>query len=72
MANAAGSEEFEYMTPPLDIFQMVPVDRVLWRGTAGSVGEARAFIREFADRWPGKYLILCVQTGTGLVVHTDD
>lgn len=59
------------MNPPLDIFQMVPVDRVLWRGTAGSVDEAQARVRELADSSPGKYLILCLQTGTGLVINTD-
>jgi len=60
------------MNPPLDIFQMIPVDRVLWRGTAGSVDEAQLRVRELADSSPGRYLILCVQTGTGLVVNTDD
>ncbi|MGC2331398.1 MAG: hypothetical protein WA581_08090 [Candidatus Acidiferrales bacterium] len=52
------------MNAPLDIFQMIPVDRVLWRGTAGTVEEAQVRVREFAGRSPGKYLILCVQTGT--------
>jgi hypothetical protein len=59
------------MTSPFDIFQMIPVDRVLWRGTAGSVEEAQARVRELGGGSPEKYLILCVQTGTGLVVDTD-
>jgi hypothetical protein len=60
------------MNPPFDIYQMEPVDRVLWRGTAGSVEEAQERIREFVGSSSGKYLILCLQTGTGLVVDTND
>ena len=59
------------MTSPFDIFQMIPVDRVLWKGTAGSVEEAQARVRKLGAGSPGKYLILCVQTGTGFVVDTD-
>ena len=59
------------MTPPLDIFQMVPVDRVLWRGTAGNAEEARTRVKELGANAPGKYLILCVETGAGFVVDTD-
>jgi hypothetical protein len=50
---------------------MVPVDRVCWRGTAGSVEEAQARVRELTDGSPGKYLILCLETGTGLVVNSE-
>jgi hypothetical protein len=60
------------MKPPFDIFRMLPVDRALWRGTATSVEEAQERIREFAGNSSGKYLILCLQTGIGLVVNTDD
>lgn len=60
------------MTAPFDILQLVPVDRVLWRGTATTLEEARVRVRELAEAAPGKYLILCVQTGTGLVINTDD
>jgi hypothetical protein len=59
------------MTSPFDIFQMIPVDRVLWKGTAGSMEEAQSRVQELGAGSPGKYLILCVQTGTGLVVNTD-
>jgi hypothetical protein len=59
------------MSCPFDIFQMIPVDRVLWRGTAGSVEEAQARVRELGANHPGKYLILSVQSGTGLVINTD-
>lgn len=59
------------MSSPFDIFQMLPVDRVLWKGTAGSIEEAQARVRELGAISPGKYLILRVQTGTGLVVNAD-
>ena len=59
------------MNSPFDIFQMIPVDRVLWRGTAGTVEEAQARVRELGNDHPGKYLILSVQTGTGLVIDAD-
>ncbi|MFY9688427.1 MAG: hypothetical protein WA369_12250 [Candidatus Acidiferrales bacterium] len=59
------------MNHPFDIFQMLPVDRVLWRGTAGSLEEARTRVREMAGGAPGRYLVLCVQTGTGLVVNSE-
>jgi hypothetical protein len=59
------------MESPFDIFQMIPVDRVLWKGTAASVEEAQSRVRELGANSPGRYLILCVQTGTGLVVNTD-
>jgi len=59
------------MNSPFDIFQMIPVDRVLWCGTAGTVEEAQARVRELGNDRPGKYLILSVQTGTGLVVNAD-
>jgi hypothetical protein len=59
------------MTSPFDIFQMIPVDRVLWRGTAGTVEEAQARVRELGANHPGKYLILSVQSGTGLVINAD-
>jgi len=59
------------MSSPFDIFQMLPVDRVLWKGTAGSIEEAQARVRELGASSPGKYLILRVQTGTGLVVNAD-
>jgi hypothetical protein len=60
------------MNAPFDIFQMMPVDRVVWRGTAESVEAAQTRVRELAAGSPGKYLILCVQTGVGLVVKADD
>jgi hypothetical protein len=60
------------MNAPFDIFQMIPVDRMLWRGTAGSVDEAQARVRELAGGAGGKYLILCLQTGTGLVVDAGE
>ncbi len=59
------------MTSPYDIVQMIPVDRVLWKGTAGSVEEAQVRVRKLGAASPGKYLILCVKTGTRLVVNTD-
>jgi hypothetical protein len=58
------------MNPLFDIFQMLPADRVIWRGTAGSVEEARGRIRQLSAGSPGKYLVLCVCTGTGLVVNS--
>jgi hypothetical protein len=57
---------------PFDIYHMAPADRALWRGTAATVEEAQARVREFADGSPGRYLILCLQSGTGLVVDADD
>jgi hypothetical protein len=58
------------MNPLFDIFQMVPVDRVLWLGTAESLEEAQARIRELGAGSPGKYLVLCTRTGTGLIVNS--
>jgi hypothetical protein len=60
------------MNSLFEIFHMVPIDRVLWRGTAGSVDEAQARVRELAVNSPGKYLVLCTRTGTGLVIDSDD
>jgi hypothetical protein len=59
------------MNLPFDIFELVPGDRVIWRGTAGTIEEARAHVQKLASDSPGRYLILRLQTGDGLVVDSD-
>lgn len=59
------------MMPPFDIFQMNPDGSVLWRGTAETMEDAQAHIRELAASSPGEFVIHSHQTGNRLVVKCD-
>lgn len=59
------------MIPPFDIFQRDPGGGLLWRGTAATVEEAKARVREFALSSPGEFLIRSVQSGNNIIVQSD-
>jgi hypothetical protein len=66
------TENVHLSMPPFDIFQTEPDGGVLWRGSAATIEEAKARIRDFAISAPGQYIILTRQTGSKVVVHSGD
>jgi hypothetical protein len=63
------SENVQLPMPPFDIFQSEGDGSVLWRGTAATMEEAKARIRELAASSPGQYIILSRHTGSKYVVQ---
>ena len=63
------TENIHVTMPPYDIFQSESDGGVLWRGSAVTIDEAKARIRELAAIAPGQYIILSRHTGSKLVVH---
>jgi hypothetical protein len=59
-------------TAPFDIFRTEGTGSVLWIGSAASVTEAKARIRQQSAGSPGEYLLLNQQTGTKLVIKLDE
>ncbi len=54
-----------------DIFRKEPEGRVLWRGTAGSIEEAKATVEKLGAAMPGEYLIVDLRTRSELTVRCD-
>jgi hypothetical protein len=63
------TENVHLAMPPFDIFLSEADGSVLWRGTAATIEEAKARIRELAASAPGQYIILSRQTGSKYVVQ---
>jgi hypothetical protein len=57
------------MTLQVDIFRREPNGGVLWRGTAGSLEEAKAIVEKLAATAPGEYLIVDLRTRSELTVR---
>ena len=60
------------MIAPFDIFQMEETGSVVWRGTAATMEEAKACVRELAAAAPGEYFILSQRTGNKITVKSED
>jgi hypothetical protein len=56
------------VSAPFDIFQTEAAGTPLWRGTAGTLDEAKSHIRKLAAGSPGEYMILNRRTGSKVVV----
>jgi hypothetical protein len=63
------NENIHLAMPPFEIFQSEGDGSVLWRGTAATIEEAKARIRELSASAPGQYIILSRQTGSKYVVQ---
>lgn len=59
------------MSVPFDIFLTETNGGVLWIGTAETVEDAQARVRELASRSPGEYFLLNQKTGNRLVIRLD-
>jgi sarcosine oxidase gamma subunit len=59
------------MVPSFDIFRTEAEGSVLWCGSATTMEEAEARVREFAATSPGEYLILSHRTGNKLTIKAD-
>ncbi len=51
------------MLPPFEVFLSEPDGNVLWRGTAASMDEAKARIRDLAKETPGYFIVMSRRTG---------
>jgi hypothetical protein len=60
------------MTAPFDIFRAESNGSVFWIGSAASVAEAKARIREQSTSSAGEFLLLNQETGSKLVIKPDD
>jgi hypothetical protein len=60
------------MIPPFEVFQSEADGNVLWRGTAATLEDAKARIREFAAEAPGDFIIMSRRTGQKLIVPSKE
>jgi hypothetical protein len=60
------------MASQFDIFLTEDGGSVLWRGTAETLEEAKAVVQKSAARSPGAYVVVNLQTGKKLVIHSND
>jgi hypothetical protein len=60
------------MASQFDIFLTEDGGSVLWRGTADTFEEARVLVQKSAARSPGAYVVVNLQTGKKLVIHSND
>ena len=58
------------MIPPFEVFQSETDGNVLWRGTAATLEDAKARIRELAAEDPGEFIIMSRRTGHKLIVRS--
>lgn len=63
------SENVHLAMPPFDIFHSEADGNVLWCGSAATIEEAKARIRELGASAPGQYIILSRHTGSKYVVQ---
>jgi hypothetical protein len=56
------------MESPFDIFRVEDGGSLLWKGSAASMDEAKARVREFAQSWPAEYLVINLQSGLKLSI----
>ena len=59
------------MTTPFDIFENEKSGAVIWLGSAATIEEAKARIRELGVRSHTEYLVLNQQTGNKMVIKFD-
>jgi hypothetical protein len=59
------------MTVQFDIFRTEADGSVVWRGTAAALEEAKAIVRKMAASSPGTYVVMNLQTGNKLAIHSD-
>jgi len=59
------------MIAPFDIFEVERGGGLLWRGSAATLDEAQARVREFGKSSPGEYIIKSIRTGNKMVVKSD-
>lgn len=60
------------MIPPFEIFRTEADGSVLWRGTAETLEDAKARIRELAAETPGDFIIMSRRTGHKLIVQSKE
>ena len=59
------------MTAPFDIFENEKSGTVIWLGSAATIEEAKARIREVGARSNTEYLVLNQKTGNKVVIKFD-
>ena len=60
------------MIPPFEVFQTEADGNVLWRGTAATMEDAKARIRELAAENPGEFIVMSRRTGQKLIVQCNE
>jgi hypothetical protein len=60
------------MIPPFEVFQSEADGNVLWRGTAATLEDAKARIRELAAEAPGDFIIMSRRTGHKLIIQSKE
>jgi hypothetical protein len=60
------------MASQFDIFLTEGDGSVLWRGTAETLEDAKALVQQSAARSPGAYVVVNLQTGKKLAIHSSD
>jgi hypothetical protein len=60
------------MTALFDIFEVESNGSVLWIGSAETIADAKARIRENSMRSPRQYFLFNQTTGSKLVINLDD
>lgn len=61
-----------YRMDSIDVFRTEPDGNVLWRGTASSLEEATARVRELAKTTPGEYLAVNLKSGEKVKIETGE
>lgn len=60
------------MIAPFDIFQTHQDGTALWRGTAGTLEEAKSLIAKLSAGSPGEYVIVSLRTGNKQIIRSDE
>jgi hypothetical protein len=58
------------MTHPIDIFRMEPTG-VRWLEASRSLEDAKARVKELAEKSPGEFVVLDQKTGSQVVINSD-